>query len=272
MCYPCRNLAGGPTPQQLPDYLLARGRHAFTLDEATELLRRADRRSTVAALSWLKKRGEIFSPSPGYYVVIPPEYKLWGAPPADWFVDGLMRLLKRPYYIALLSAAASHGASHQAPQVFQVMTDDASRVRDRKYGRSRIRFYSNRWIDVDPVEQITVPTGYINLSTKETTIVDLVTQQRAAGGVSNIATILREIGQLNGAELARIASRRGRPIVRRVGWLVSNFGAVDDIEALRQAARPDEGQPNLLTRSAPRRGRTDPQWALLINTPVEPDV
>ena len=32
-----------------------------------------------------------------------------------------MAHLSQPYYVALLSAAAYHGAAHQKPQVFQVM-------------------------------------------------------------------------------------------------------------------------------------------------------
>ena len=38
-----------------------------------------------------------------------------------------MAHLNQPYYVALLSAAAYHGAAHQKPQVFQVMIPKARR-------------------------------------------------------------------------------------------------------------------------------------------------
>jgi predicted transcriptional regulator of viral defense system len=200
---------------------------------------------------------------------VPPEHRNRGVVPAEWFVDAMMRHLGRPYYVGLLSAAAMHGASHQAPQVFQVMTDRANLVRKRDLGRVRLRFYSNAHISEDPTSRITVPSGYVVASTKETTVVDLVSKPRASAGLSNVATILRELGELKGSDLARVASRRGRAAVRRVGWLVDHFGQIDDAEALRQAARLDLGEPVLLDASKGRRGKADPAWQVRVNTAIE---
>jgi hypothetical protein len=49
----------------------------------------------------------------GVAVVVPPEYREAGCPPASWFIHDLMRFLGQPYYVALLTAAAIHGAAHQ---------------------------------------------------------------------------------------------------------------------------------------------------------------
>jgi hypothetical protein len=38
-------------------------------------------------------------------------------------MDGFMTFLNRPYYLTLLNATAFHGASHQQPQEFIVVTD-----------------------------------------------------------------------------------------------------------------------------------------------------
>lgn len=73
-------------------------------------------------------------------------------------------------------------------------------------------------------------------------MVDLVGHYRRAGGYGNVATILKEIGQLNGSALARIASPRGRTLVRRTGWLLDRYGQVDNLGALRQAERFDLGE------------------------------
>lgn len=258
-------------PRDLPDHLLSQGRYTFTTEEAEAILG-TGRQATLAALARLRRGGVVFSPTKSLYVAIPPEYRSTGAPPAEWFIDPMMRHLHRPYYVALLTAAAFHGAAHQAPQVFQVMTDFASSLGTRQFGRQRMRFYSSKHVSDDPTGQITVPTGYAVIATKETTVVDLVSRPRAAAGYSNVATVLRELGSLQGSALARTASKRGRAVVRRVGWLVERFGHVDDLEALRQAARIDLGEPTLLDPAIPKRGRTDRDWAIRVNRVVEPDV
>lgn len=256
-------------PRELVDYLLSQGRFDFTLDAASQLLD-ADYDATLAALSRLRRRKQVFSPARGLYIAVPPEYRSWGALPGEWFIDAMMRHLDRPYYMALLTAAGMHGASHQAPQVFQVMTDRP--VERRAVGRVRLRFYVSEYVKEDPAVRIAVSTGYVVIGSKETTVVDLISRPRDSGGLSNVATIVKEIGELSGSALARIASRRGRAIARRVGWLIEEFGEVDDLEALRQAARTDLGEPALLDPSGPRRGRADHKWALRLNKDVVPDV
>ena len=256
-------------PRDLADHFLSQGRFAFTADEASAAIARP-RKAAIEALARLQHRHEIVSISKGLYVAVPPEYRSWGVVPGDWFIDALMHHLDRPYYIALLSAARLHGSSHQAPQVFQVMTTPAP-IRDRDLGRVRLRFYASRHLDEDTTERVTVPTGYATVSTKETTVVDLIGHYRAAGGYGNVATILGELGELDGAELARVASRRGRAAVRRTGWFVERFGAVDELEALRQAARIDVGEPAQLDPAGPRRGEADPAWRIRLNVLVEPD-
>jgi hypothetical protein len=76
--------------------------------------------ATKTALRRLKEQGRIVSPRRGFYVVVPPEYRAAGSPPASWFIDELMRYLDQPYYVGLLSAAAIHSASRQQSMVFQV--------------------------------------------------------------------------------------------------------------------------------------------------------
>jgi predicted transcriptional regulator of viral defense system len=256
-------------PRDLADHFLAQGRYAFTLVEAAAELGTTPS-ATRKALARLQRRKKLFSPAKGLYVAVPPEYRNWGVLPGDWFIEEMMRHLGRTYYIALLSAARIHGASHQAPQIFQVMTGTPLRARD--LARVRLRFYTSKHVAEDKTEQLTVPTGYAIVSAKETTVVDLLTHYRAAGGYGNVATIVTEIGELNGAELARVASRRGLAAARRTGWFVERFGKADELEALRQAARLDVGEPTPLDPAGPKRGKTDSAWQVRLNTEVEPDL
>ncbi len=253
----------------LPDLLVSQGRYSASLEEIRDLTG-LSYAAVTSGLQRLRRQQRVFSPTRGFYVVIPPEYRSWGVVPADWFIDDLMRHLGRRYYVALLSAAAYHGAAHQASQVFQVMTD--ARVLNRAIGRVRLSFYKSACVVDTPTEAVVVHTGSIPVSSREATVVDLVREPRESGGISNVATILAEIGALDGSPLATLAARHGRALARRTGWLVERYGACDDLGPLRLAARLDLGEPDLLAPSGPRRGRSDPTWRVRMNVSVEPDL
>ena len=255
--------------QDLPDLLISRGRYSASLQEIRELTG-LSYAAVTSGLQRLRRQRRVFSPTRGLYVVIPPEYRSWGVVPADWFIDDLMRHLGRRYYVALLSAAVYHGASHQAPQVFQVMAD--GRVLDRAIERVRLCFYVSEHTVDTPTEMVTVHTGSIPVSSREATVVDLVREPRASGGISNVATILTGIGELDGSALATLAARHGRTLARRTGWMVDHHGSCRDLGPLRLAARLDLGEPALLSPSGPRRGRADASWGVRMNIAVEPDL
>jgi predicted transcriptional regulator of viral defense system len=253
----------------LPDLLISQGRYSASLQDIRSLTGLSDA-AIASGLQRLHKQRRVFSPTRGLYVVIPPEYRSWGVVPADWFIDALMEHLGRRYYVALLSAAAHHGAAHQAPQVFQVMSD--GRVLDRAIERVRLRFYANEHTANTPIEKVLVHTGYMHVSSPEATIVDLLREPRASGGINNVATILTEIGELNGSALGTLAARHGRALARRTGWMVEKYGSCQDLGPLRLAARLEVGEPALLSASGPRRGRADRAWSVRMNITVQPDL
>jgi predicted transcriptional regulator of viral defense system len=256
-------------PNALPDFLLSHGRRAFTLGEAKTMLQRNDD-AVRKGLERLTHSGQIFSPSRGFYVVIPPEFRSWGTVPASHFIDDLMQALDRRYYVALLSAAELHGAAHQAPQVFQVMVD--RHLKDRDFGRTRLRFYTSRHVTDSTVEQRNVPTGQLRLSPRELTAVDLVEHPDASGGISNVATVLAELTPLEGQRLADLAAARQRSTARRLGWLLTFLDAEVNLEPLRAVADPQRGSATDLRPRAPRRGAIDRAWNVRVNTEVEPDL
>lgn len=256
------------SPSALPDHLMAEGRYWLTTEEAARLLGK-DRRGTYPRLAELEGAGKLFSPAKGLYVVVPPEYRSWGVVPADWFIDPMMRHLRRSYYVAFLSAAARHGASHHAPQTFQVVVD--RHLRDRDLGRVRLRFTASGNVESMSQGQMASHTGVYLVGSCETTAVDLAWRPYQGGGVSNVATVMRELGQLHGERLARLATIRGRSTARRLGWLLENFRSDVDTFWLRQVAQPAEGSPAVLVPGNRPRGRLDPTWGLRLNGPVEPD-
>lgn len=255
-------------PSTLPDRLIGEGRYWITTGEAAELLARS-KASAYPRLAELENAGKLFSPAKGLYVVVPPEYRSWAAVPADWFIDPMMRHLDRSYYVAFLSAAARHGAAPQAPQTFQVVVDRP--LDDREFGRVRLHFVSRADLEGSEREQLTSHTSSYFVSTREMTLVDLAWRPREGGGVSNVATVLRDIGDLSGERLARMATTRGRATARRLGWMVERFRPDVDTFWLREVARPEEGDPAGLVPGNPIKRPIDQTWNLSLNGAVEPD-
>jgi predicted transcriptional regulator of viral defense system len=181
-----------------------------------------------------------------------------------------MSALDRRYYVALLSAAELHGASHQAPQVFQVMVD--RHLKDRDFGRTRLRFFTSRHVTNATVERRNVPTGQLRLSPRELTAIDLVEHPDASGGINNTATVLAELAPFDGKTLAGLAVARPRSTIRRLGWLLEFLEADVELKTLRKLAEPKTGSPTDLRAGAPRRGQIDPRWNIRINTDVQPDL
>ena len=62
------------------DRLLSEGRSVFTAAEAEEDLR-VGHRSFLDASERLQRSGKLLKPRQGFYVVVPPQYAGWGAPP-----------------------------------------------------------------------------------------------------------------------------------------------------------------------------------------------
>jgi predicted transcriptional regulator of viral defense system len=260
--------ASTSAPSALPDRLLAEGRHWLTTEEAAALLDR-EKATLYPRLAELERAGKLFSPAKGLYVVVPPEYRDWGVTPADWFIDPMMRHLGRDYYVSFLSAAARHGAAHQAPQTFQAVVD--RQLRDRDLGRVRLRFVKSQAVELASRERMSSHTGMYLVATREMTAVDLAWRPRLGGGISNVATVVRDLGALDGEKLARAAAARGRGTARRLGWLAERFR--DDVDTfwLRQIARPAEGAPAVLIPGNQPRGPVDSDWGLRLNGTVEPD-
>ncbi|MGH2363711.1 MAG: type IV toxin-antitoxin system AbiEi family antitoxin domain-containing protein [Chloroflexota bacterium] len=255
----------------LHEDLAARGRYVVTTDEIADLIGPSP--NTSGRLVRLRRSGRLVSPAKGLYVVVPPEYRAWGAPPAEWFIDGMMARLSRRYYVGLLTAAALHGAAHQAAQVYQVVVD--KKLEDRDLGRVRLRFYQSSHlpdaIDARAVERRTSQTGYYQVSDRELTAIDLVEFQQVAGGLGNIATVLSELGQLRGDHLAQLTLARPKAVVRRLGWLLSRFSPETDVSSLRDAAAPDPSHPVPLDPGDDSGGPVDAAWGVAVNTEIEAD-
>lgn len=263
-------------PRQLRDHLLAHGRPVVTLAEAAELLRLPERQAATALVR-LRRAGEMFSPARGLYLAVPPQYRSWHALPAVDFVDSMLRAGGFRYYVALLSAAELHGAAHQRPQVFQVIVDRA--IKDREYGRVRVKFYTSNRAGSAPTSLRNTSTGQVRLSTPAVTALDLATRPNDAGGLSNVATVLAELAEDHKFEVDDIeaaATHFPTASVRRLGWLLDKAEAGIDTGRLEKWINDrasGSGRTGVLADPAgPRRGTTNRRWGIVENAVVEPDL
>lgn len=183
------------------------GRYVFTRSEA-EAASDASRAAVRATLRRLNQTGALVSPRRGFYVVVPPEYRSAGCPPATWFIDDLMRHLGRSYYVSLLTAAVLHGAGHQRPMTFQVVADAAER--SVVAGRVRIEFHVSRLVGRVETTRMQTETGHMIVATPETTAFDLVRFPAAAGSWSNVATVVAELAERVDPNALAAAAKRVR--------------------------------------------------------------
>ena len=121
--------------------LLSEGRTVFGAVEAEHALG-VGHRSFLDAAERLQRNGKLLRPRQGFYVIVPPQYAVWGAPPPAWYIDALMDREDAGYYVGLLKAAELHGATHQAVMEFQVVC--GKQLPTIRAGRNMVVFYYRR--------------------------------------------------------------------------------------------------------------------------------
>lgn len=223
-------------------------------------------------LGRLVNKGRLVMPRRGFFVIVPLEYQPQGGPPPPWFIDALMTDEGREYYVALLSAAAIHGAGHQQPQEFQVMVE--FQRKPAQVGRHRIAYFVRAAAELMPRQEVKTPTGTMMVSTRATTMLDLVAYHRQIGGLSHAATLVAELAVEMPPQDLLLAAKRNEPAtLQRLGFLLELTGmkgVAGEVEAIlltrKHAAvklRPD----------LPRSGATfSKRWSLWINDQIEADI
>lgn len=265
-----------PKARQYVENLTAAGRYHFRSNEAQAALGISVAAAKVA-LNRLAKQGSIASPARGFYVIVPPEYRSLGCPPADQFIPELMKSLKLPYYAGLLTAAQYHGAAHQRPQEFQVFLE--KRRLSIACGKVRVAFIIRKRLAEVPVQSLNTPRGTLLVSTPEATAVDLVGYQHQAGGLDQVATVLSELAErIDPEKLAAAAATAAVPWAQRLGYLLERVGAGEKVAPLKEYVRARAHESALLLPNAPKSGarrqkvHRNEDWKLYINAELEPDL
>lgn len=215
--------------------LLSSGQVVFAGHEAAQALG-VGRGAFLDAAERLQKRKALVNPRQDFYIVVPPQFASWGAPPPPWYIDALMRHIGEAYYVGLLKAAELHGATHQAVMEFQVIT--ARRLAKIRAGRNLIAFYYRKDMKAVAagVEDRKTDTGTMRVSGPALTALDLLRYPRAAGGLDNVATVLSDLAEkIDGQQLADLSGAAERPVVQRLGHLLERLGHGARAEAMHAA-------------------------------------
>ncbi len=83
-----------------------------------------------------------------------------------------MKSISAEYYVGILSAAALHGAAHQQPMAFQVITNQI--CPPITLGRLRITFHYKKHIAPEYYQAVKTETGTMHVATPEMTACDLL--------------------------------------------------------------------------------------------------
>jgi predicted transcriptional regulator of viral defense system len=228
----------------------------------------------------LKKQGMIINPIKSVYVIVPPEYRSYGSIPAADLIPLLMEYWQLDYYVACLSAGIYHGATHQKPGSFQVITN--KRIKGAKvFGRVSIDFIYKKNLLGLVTQNIMVNTGYLKVATPEVTALDLFLYPRKCGGLNHIATVLSELVEaIDPNKLIQLAERIGQSFwLQRMGYILENIEPDDEQQAelvvtkIHDYLKGKKLKFIALAPELPIQGHHyNSRWKIIENTEVESDL
>jgi predicted transcriptional regulator of viral defense system len=257
---------------QYIDSLQSRGVYWFLRQDAIQVLQLSSDAFKMAAHRLMKK-GRLQRVRGEFYVLVPLEYQAINSLPATWFIDALMQHLHQKYYVGLLSAAALHGAAHQQPMTFQVITD--KRTRMITAGQVRIQFLYKKSISNHFFQKMKTDTGTMNVATPEMTAFDLVRYMDVSGQVNHVATVLCELAEkLNAEKLAKLLEEGEVEIsiAQRLGYLLETLALPVDLTFLENVLKNKKTIKRwLITKGERNIISHNKKWHILVNEILEPD-
>lgn len=249
------------------------GRHYFTNDELKARFLDTSQKALWASLNRLKKKRRVVTPYRGFYLIIPPEYRVLGCLPPEQFIPDLMKYLNRPYYVALLSAAEYYGSAHQRPQTFQVMTSKNYPI--IRCGQVKVKFIARKNIERIPVKIFNTSTGTIRVSSPEATAMDLICYVNQSGGLNRVFTILAELAEvINPEHLCKIAKMSDETAwIRRLGYLFDQLNQKQLAAVLADSIQGKKLRTITLSSNVPvKRAYRDPLWKIIVDVKLEGDL
>ena len=255
-----------------------RGKITFSKEEVASQFLHLTNRNIQNTLNRLAEKKKIQSVWRGFWVVVPVEYGLKGVVDPIEYIAQLMNFLGQKYYIGLLSAAAIHGAAHQQPMELMLVTA-SNHLREKVKNDVRISFATKKNIPQQYLQQITVKSGYIPVSTPELTAIDLLLYIKNVGGINRVATVLSELAEVIDFEKISVDFFRyaNTADIQRLGYLLEILGFIGIADLLFLKAT----EANLKFKKYPLCIKkqsikltdfpVDKKWKIIINEEIETD-
>lgn len=258
-------------PSELPEWLLSHGILTFTTKECAHLLN-SDDKQISNKLVYLYKNKKIVALGRGLWAVVPSENLLMKAPEPISYIDTLMNFYHCDYCIGFLTAAYFYGASHQVPQIFQVVSEKT--IKDKVIGRSKLMFVKRSYIKNISKKKVVISNNLVNMPTIGTTMLMLCADLLLSGGIDNVATLINELAEISNnymEEILKDAYLFQTSALRRLGWILDNVIHKKDLDELIRICN-DGTNPSLLSPYQKHSGKIDSKWHLIINRQIETDI
>ncbi|WP_340115608.1 type IV toxin-antitoxin system AbiEi family antitoxin [Pelagibius sp. 7325] len=246
--------------------LQARGHYGFALQELLK----------ETGLSPAAAKGQLHRLAPGivpfyprsfFYLIVPPEHLAIGAPPVTWWIDDFFAIRAQPYYLGLLTAAAHHGSSHEAPQMIQIVTDRP--LNPVRLGRQKIVFVTKKSAAETPAVRATGGQAPFQVSTAEATLLDLLYYPEHVGGLARIAELARDLKpKLSGKGLRQALDQPlDTALLQRAGFLLEALGLESESRIVDRALKGRRRRPTALEAGTLPKGEPDPRWRVTGSLP-----
>ena len=252
--------------------LRERGRCTFTFDEVRKNFDMSEQGISQELYRYSVKK-QIVRIRKNFYGILTPETAIGGILPPDLFVDALMKSLNKPYYVALLSAAALHGAAHQQPMEYFIITQTPAprNIRNKKL---KLTFVSKKMWEQSCVVQKKTRAGYLNVSSPELTAFDLIIYADKFG-LNRVTTVLQElVEEMKPSALKKAAKGIEEfPVIQRLGYILDRILNEEKLaEVLFDAIIDKKIKSTKLSVKKKKQGNLDDKWKIIINTEIEPDL
>lgn len=252
--------------------LQTKGRNSFTFDELKGYFNLSEE-SLLQGLFRYKVKKQIAQVRKGFYAIITPKYSTQGMLPPSLFIDDLMKSLNKPYYVALLSAAATYGAAHQQPMEYFIITQTPA-PRSIINKKMKIVFLSKKDWNNDGITQQKTNAGYINVSLPELTALDFFTYSHKIG-INRIITVLHElVEEMKSPTLAKIAKKyTNTAAIQRLGYILETEIQNKELaDKLWVELTQRKYFPVPLSPQKEKKGDMDSRWKVIRNTIIESDL
>ncbi len=255
----------------------SKGKLSFSLEEVKSAFKDDTYTTIKFGLNRLVQKQKIVSIFKSYYLIIPPQYSSKRILPPALFIDGLMKYLERNYYVALLNAGALHGAGHQQPQEYFVITEYPVLRPTNKRG-IKINYISTKQIPpISFIEKKKAETGYINVSNPILTAIDLINYEKRIGSLSRAATVINEL--LENIKLKDITKElvafANTTTLQRFGFILEEVlgrqNLADKLFSLCQKSEIKFYQIPLKASGEKTKEPLNEKWKIIVNTDIEID-